>query len=713
VTNDHTSKWFIGIDIGGTFTDVVLAEEGGSALVRKVRTTIDDPVEGVVAGITSALAQAMVSGSRVDRVVHATTLATNLILEGKGARVAFATTKGFGDLIRIPRGGGATIEGAKTLMSYTQPDPFVPSWMTVEVPERIDARGNVVTPLSQDGAQRVAREIASLKPDAIAICFLHSYVNDSHEMLLLEALAARIPHAPTYVSSQISPTLREYGRALVTVISAYVGPAMRSYLERLGDALADLGIGGPIHIMESSGGVMMLDQAVKRAAHTLESGPAAGVVSTQQLSGTTTNLNLLSFDMGGTTAKCGIVLDGVIERKFEFYVGGAASRAGRRSGGFPVRIPVIDLAEVGAGGGSIAWIDEAGSLRVGPQSAGANPGPACYALGGTVPTVTDANLILGYFDPERFAGGTIGLSPELAHEAISKSVAQPLGITALEAASAIFELVTASMAGAIRIMTIERGLDPRDFDLVGFGGSGPVHVMRLAQSFNIARVVVPAHPGVRSAVGLLGADLSVDQVQSCPWTSGQDDVDAIISTFQVLEVRAARALGLPDVPGIAITGASQEGLRCMRMADMRYQGQAHHVTVHVPPGPLDGRIVERLVEAFYEQYKEIYGVGEPGPTEIVNCRLRLEQIVPKWTSTRRPVMRKRSRRATPVGHRLAWFDEAVGQSDVAVYDWAVLEPSDTLLGPALVDGLDSTLVVPSGYEVNMDPFGNLEVSVRN
>jgi N-methylhydantoinase A len=320
-------------------------------------------------------------------------------------------------------------------------------------------------------------------------------------------------------------------------------------------------------------------------------------------------------------------------------------------------------------------------------------------------------LLLGYFDPKNFASGTIGLSPLLAHEAIERFVAEPLGMTVLQAASAIYELVTANMAAAVRIMTIERGLDPRDFTLVSFGGSGPVHAARIARSFDIGTVVVPAHAGVRSAIGLLGTDLSTDQVQSCLTASGENNVKRIVATFEELEARAASELGLRSSPKIAASGASHKGIRCIRMADVRYQGQAHQVVVNVPPGPLDDRVLDRIDGAFFEQYKEIYGVGEPGPTEIVNCRLRLEKIVPKWSSGQSARRRAPAKtKATVAGTRRAWFEEAGGLVVTPVFAWPALAVGNSFEGPALVDGPDSTVVVPPGWSGYLDDLANIVLS---
>jgi N-methylhydantoinase A len=698
-----TGDWFIGVDIGGTFTDVVLAAADGELHTRKTRTTPDDPVLGVADGVASLLEEIGVTGGDVHRVVHGTTLATNLVLEGKGARVAFAVTRGFRDLIRIPRNGGATAERAETLVSYEQPKSLVPPWMTVEIPERLNAAGVPLTPFQDTDAVRAARRILRLKPEAIAICLLHSYANPDHEARLAAACRSLAPDVPTFISSEIAPSMREYGRAVTTVVSAYVGPAMAGYLGRLSAALAELGITSPIHIMESSGGVMSIDQASRRAVHTVESGPAAGVISTQALCDPLQTDNLLSFDMGGTTAKCGVVWGGAAERKFEFYIGGVASRAGRHAGGFPIRIPVIDLAEVGSGGGSIAWIDPAGVLRVGPHSAGADPGPACYGLGGDQPTVTDASLLLGYLSPSRFAGGTMPLSVDHAEEAITRGIAAPLRISPVDAAAAIFEIVTADMAAAVRMMTIERGLDPRDFVLVSFGGSGPVHAAEIASTFGIEKVLVPAHAGVRSAVGLLSTDLSTDQVQACLQPLDTGDPRIIAETFAELEARARRDLDLP------VGGWVSTDLRLLRMADVRFHGQAHDLTVPVPDGTLNRQAIDDITHAFLARYKEVYGVAGTGPTELVNCRLRAVLTVPKWSALT-PDAAPRTRAARPSGQRMAWLESAGGQTTVATYEWDALQPGQYIKGPAVVDGTDATLLVPNDSRAIVDDWRNVVVT---
>jgi N-methylhydantoinase A len=493
--------------------------------------------------------------------------------------------------------------------------------------------------------------------------------------------------------------MREYGRTVTTAVSAVVGPAMAAYLARLDDALRTLGLDCPVHVMESSGGVMPTASAQRRAAHTVESGPAAGVVATQALGRTLGVADLLSFDMGGTTAKCGVVRDGTAERQPEFYVGGGASGPDRHIGRYVIRMPAIALAEVGSGGGSIAWLDRAGALRVGPRSAGADPGPACYGLGGTRPTVTDANLLLGYLDADRFAGGTMRLSVDAAAAAVERDIAGPLGITVLEAAAAIHGFVNASMAAAVRMTTIQRGLDPRDFTLVGFGGSGPVHAVGLAATFDIARVVVPRQAGVRSAVGLLDTDLSTDQIQGCLQSLVDGDPAVVDATFAALEARARSELS---------AGADDPAVRVARSADVRYHGQAHHLVVPVDPGPIDARAAGAIVARFEADYERTYGVRITGVPELVHCRVRAERTVHRAED---PSLAAGDRRAaTPSGSRQAWFD-ATGPVEVPTYDWTALTPGLEVAGPAVIDGPDSSLVVPPAAVCGCDPHGNLVVDL--
>ncbi|GIH94489.1 hydantoinase/oxoprolinase family protein [Planobispora siamensis] len=653
----------IGVDVGGTFTDVVLSGPGGGISVAKCLSTHDDPAEGVLTGVTAALGRT--DPSLVTRVVHATTLATNAVLERRGVRVAYVTTRGFRSA--IPLGRYARVEEDRYDLRFDPPPPPVAAEDCFEVPERIGASGAVLTPLDEDAVARVGAEIARRGITSAAVCLLHSYANPSHELRVARILRETVP--AVVVSSEVWPELREYERATTTIMSAYVGPVMEGYLRRLAARLAGIGITAPVHVMESGGGVMPVELAARRAVATIESGPAAGVLA----AAATGHRDAISFDMGGTTAKACVIRNGRPEITHEFHVGGKGSFGGRRAGtGVPVKTPAIDLAEVGAGGGSIAWVDAAGALRVGPRSAGSAPGPACYGLGGEEPTVTDADLVLGYLDPASFAGGTIRLSRDLADKAIDLRLAGPLGVSRAEAAHAVHEIANASMGSAVHVVTVQRGIDPRGFVMVAFGGAGPMHAARVAARFGISTVVVPARCGVASAAGLLAGELSVDRVRSAL------DADPE-RVFAELSEAAAADLGVrPGAPGVRIE----------RSADVRFTGQAHDLTVAWTDSPAE------LAGRFSARYEQVYGIAQRGLVEVVGYRVRVTLPAARRTEPPSPTAPAPGDGAPGPARRAAYFAEAGGYVRVPVFTRASLRETD---GPAIVEDAESTIVVPPGW----------------
>nr|WP_221473242.1 hydantoinase/oxoprolinase family protein [Planomonospora venezuelensis] len=662
----------VGVDVGGTFTDVVLRGPDGGIRVAKCLSTHDDPAEGIVAGVVAALGRtdpALVTG-----VVHATTLATNAVLERRGVRVAYVTTAGFRSA--IPLGRYARVEEDRYDLRFDPPPPPVAAEDCFEVPGRISCSGEELEPLDEDAAARVGAEIARRGITSAAVCLLHSYADPSHERRLAGILRRTVP--TVVVSSEVWPELREYERATTTIMSAYVGPVMEGYLRRLTARLAGIGITAPIRVMESGGGVMPVELAARRAVATIESGPAAGVLAAVA-SG---HPDAISFDMGGTTAKACVIRNGRPEITHEFHVGGKGSFGGRRAGtGVPVKTPAIDLAEVGAGGGSVAWVDPAGALRVGPRSAGSAPGPACYGLGGEEPTVTDADLVLGYLDPASFAGGAMPLARELAEKAIDLRLAGPLGVSRAEAAHAVHEIANASMGSAVHVVTVQRGIDPRGFAMVAFGGAGPMHAARVAARFGISTVVVPAHCGVASAAGLLAGDLSADRVRSAL------DADPE-RVFSELAEAAAADLGVR-------LGAP--GVRVDRSADVRFIGQAHDLTVPWTGSPGD------LAERFSARYEQVYGIAQRGPVEVVGYRVRVTQAAPRpavpaaggGTAGRGTAGGGTAGRGAPAAaRRAAYFTEAGGYVETPVFTRASLREAE---GPAIVEDAESTIVVPPGW----------------
>ncbi|MGN9845016.1 hydantoinase/oxoprolinase family protein [Nonomuraea sp. H19] len=650
----------IGVDVGGTFTDVVLRGTSGAICVAKCLSTHYDPIAGIVAGVTRVLAGR--DPTQVTRVVHATTLATNAVLERKGVRVAYVTTQGF--RAAIPLGRYARVEEDRYDLRFSPPPPPVAPGDCFEVTERISARGEVLTPLDPDSVRRVAAEIARRGIASAAVCLLHAYANPAHERQAAAILRESVPNV--VASSEVWPEIREYERATTTIMSAYIGPLMASYLSRLQERLAEIGIRAPVHVMESSGGVISAELAARRAVATIESGPAAGVLAAAG----TGFANVISFDMGGTTAKACVVRGGRPEITHEFHVGGKGSFGGRRAGtGVPIKTPAIDLAEVGAGGGSVAWLDPAGALRVGPHSAGSSPGPACYGLGGSEPTVTDANLVLGYL-----SSASIPLTPSLADKALDR-LAGPLGVSREAAAYAVHEIVSASMASAVHVVTVQRGIDPRGFALVAFGGAGPMHAARVAERFGISTVVVPAHCGVASAAGLLAGSLSTDRVLS------RLDVSDPEAIFTSLAAEAAADLG------VSLTDPE---VRVLRSVDVRFKGQSHDLTVDWSPSR------EVLASRFSQKYAQAYGIAQRGEIELVSYRIRL--TTPAGASPGPihaiPAPEPGDQHPQPTS-RQAYFPELGGYAGVPVHTRDTMD--GPLHGPAIIEDAESTIVVPPAW----------------
>ena len=693
-----SERCVLGSDIGGTFTDVVLTREDGRLYVAKQLSSPDQPEKSVLAAVDRVLAEANVPPSAIVRFVHGTTLATNAVIERKGARVAFVTTQGFGDLLRIGR--EARVEEDRYDLHFIPAEPPLKASSIFEVRERVGSKGEVLLAFDERQARNVVDEIAALRPEAIALCFLHAYANAEHEERMERLLEEVLPEIPVVLSSRVHPEMREFDRASTTLFTAEVAPLMASYLARLRDGLESRGIAAPLQIMESSGGVMAADVAAERAVATLESGGAAGVMAAARIAEVYALPRIISFDMGGTTAKAGVVQDGRPKVVRELHVGGRGSFGGSRAGtGMPIKTPTIDLAEVGAGGGSIAWLDPEGVLRVGPRSAGADPGPACYAQGGNAPTVTDANLVLGYLSPARFAGGSLALDVEAARRVIEEQIAKPLETTVERAAWAIHEAANANMASAIHVVTVQRGLDPREHTLIAFGGAGPMHVVGVANHFGIDHVIAPPQAGVASAIGMQSTDLTAEQGRTHLVSAEALSREVAEEIFAGVEAGARRKMGVSaDAPGLIVE----------RLLDTRFVGQAHELSIPVP----DLGELEAVPAAFREQVEALYGIAgaaSSGNVEFAAFRVRL----------RLPVARPelvRSERAEELGSTAlvgsAWF----GQSDGSVVEIETrhllreeMPTSRSFDGPAIVEGAVDTLVVSPGWNVSMDAMGSLHV----
>jgi len=490
----------VAIDIGGTFTDATLIdEESGRVSIAKVLTTPTDPSEGFMQAAERALASGGVDAGQVRFVVHATTVATNSIIEGTIARSGFVTTEGFRDLLEIARQVRPTLYDTQ----FEKPPPLVPRDRAVTVRERLGPTGEVHVPLDDESVREAAALLRREEVESVAVCLLHSYVNPMHEQRVGEILAEELPGIPISLSAEVAPEFREYLRASTTVINSAIRPVVQRYLERIETRLVEAGVQAKLLVMQSSGGVFGSDAAARKPVFMVESGPAAGVIASAHLGATLGRPDILSFDMGGTTAKVGLIQDGRPSVTKDYNVGGHAGAGigGLSLSGYPVRTPVVDLVEIGAGGGSIAWVDSGGLLRVGPQSAGADPGPVCYGRGGVEPTVTDANVVLGRLNPAYFLGGEIDLDLDAARAAIEERCAKPLGLDLTRAANGIVEIANAAMVNALHLISVQRGYDPRDFVLVGFGGAGPVHANALARDAEMPTLLIPPSPGIFSEIG--------------------------------------------------------------------------------------------------------------------------------------------------------------------------------------------------------------------
>jgi N-methylhydantoinase A len=687
----------LGIDIGGTFTDLVFLNSEGRVLRAKVLSTPDDYSLGIAAGLETIVGNGGVQIDEIAQIMHATTVATNAILEGKGARVALITTQGFRDVLEIRRLRMPVLYDIR----WRKPLALVPRRLRFEVDERISHLGRVERALDEAGANTVIDQIIAAKVDAIAICLINSYANGEHELRIRDLIRARDASIPISVSSTLLPEIREYERTSTTVVNAYVLPLVRHYLQSLQARLQARRIGKPLTIMQSSGGAMSATAAAERPIHIIESGPAAGVVGAAELARRLGNLSLLSFDMGGTTAKAALIEDGRFLRVNAIEVGGGINIAGRllSGGGYPVRSPAIDIAEVGAGGGSMARLDPGGALRVGPESAGAAPGPVCYDRRGIVPTVTDANVILGYINPVALAGGGLPIRRELAVAALQTHIARPLGLGIYEAAWGVHRVANATMARALRAVSTERGRDPRDLVVLAFGGNGPVHAATLARLLDIRKILVPPLPGLFSALGMLFPEIEYHYVRTCKQRLDSLDVAALEAGFSALEAEGAAAL--------ISEGYGTPQHRFERLIDLRYAGANSELTLPCPadrsPAPMLGRL-------FGEAHERQYGYRSDEETiETMNVR----------------VIARAATAASRIPDRLALDDDRVGIEAVrAVYFGSKSGLIETPVfvrsevgtewrnGPLLIEEFDSTTVVPPDGRARLSTWDTIEIELE-
>ncbi|HEY5829342.1 MAG TPA: hydantoinase/oxoprolinase family protein, partial [Hyphomicrobiaceae bacterium] len=599
----------VGVDIGGTFTDIVLIGSNGAVLTKKIASSVEDYARAIVEGLAEVFSEAGIAGSAIEEIRHGTTVASNAILEQKGARVGLITTKGFRDVLEI-----RTLRMPRLYdIGWTKPAPLVERYLRQVVDERIDHRGQVERALDPADAERAVAALLAEKVQAIAVCLLNSFVNPSHELMLRDIVRRRAPGLPLSVSFEVLPEIKEYERTSTTVINAYVMPIVATYLEAMRQRLDDAGIAARLLLMQSNGGLTTDKAAVERPMHIIESGPAGGVIGAQALALTGGLDRIITFDMGGTTAKASMVEDGKVMRTQEYAVGAGIMIGSRllTGAGYTLKVPAIDLAEVGAGGGSHVWIDAGGALQVGPESAGAAPGPVCYDAGGRIATVTDANVILGYLNPGHLVGGALRLNADKARSVFAASIAEPLGMSLEAAAYGAHQIAASNMIRAIKSVSTERGRDPREFALFAFGGNGPLFACGMAAALGIGRVIVPPAPGLFSSFGLLYADIEHHYARSFRRLLRRADLAEIERAWGELAEQASRQL--------AIEGFTGARARLIRSAALHYKGQSFDLVVPVPDGPIDERMVATLEEAFGAEHERTYGhrAGIEEPVELV------------------------------------------------------------------------------------------------
>jgi N-methylhydantoinase A len=685
----HSSR--IGVDIGGTFTDLVWVDDAtGAVKVGKLLTTPKDPSQAVEQGVVTLLSDAGGAAAEVRSVIHGTTLATNALIERKGARTGLLTTAGFRDAVEIGHEGRYDMYD----IFIDSPAPLVPRHLRLEVTERMAADGRVLIPLEDGSARAAIARLRDAGAEAIAICLLHAYRNPVHERALQQLCAELAPGVPVSTSSEVVPEIREYERTSTTCGNVYVMPLMARYLDDLERKLHDLGIPGNFYIMLSSGGVATPVTAKRVPIRLVESGPAAGALAAARMARELGEPKLLSFDMGGTTAKACVIDKGepLLAREFE------VARADRfkKGSGLPVRVPCIEMIEIGAGGGSLARVDRMGLLKVGPDSAGADPGPACYASGGQVPTVTDADLLLGYLDPGFFLGGRMRLDVEAARRAVEEKVARPMGLATTEAAWGIHRVVNENMAAAARVHGIERGKDLRAYPLFAFGGAGPVHAWQVGRILKVPRVLVPFGAGAMSAYGLLAAPLAFDFVRTATQRLDAADWGQINGLFGEMEEEGRAVLRRAAVEATDIT--------IRRTAEMRYTGQGHEVEVEVPAGTLSPASLATITANFETAYRALYSRTPMGvPIEALNFRVVVSGPVPE-ISVSGPKSGAPAARVSlaPKSTREAYFPEARGYVDTPVYDRYALQPGAAFQGPAIIEERESTTVAAPGARVRID-----------
>jgi N-methylhydantoinase A/oxoprolinase/acetone carboxylase beta subunit len=693
------SERLLGVDIGGTFTDFVSIDPStGTWRVGKRLTSDDDPARSFLQGVAEVLGEEGLGLGALRKLVHGTTLVTNLIIERRGVSTGLITTTGFRDAIELGREFRYDVYD----LQLENPEPLVPRPHRLEVAERMSAEGEVLRPLNLDDLRERAEELIADGVQSVAVCLLHSYKNPVHEQQARDFLAATFPELSVSISSEVAPEIREYERTSTVTLNAYVKPVTRQYLLRLEDQLHERGLEAPFYVMLSSGGITTASQAADFPIRIIESGPAAGAIVARHIGERAGLKDVIGLDMGGTTAKIALVEDGQIATSSEFECGRV--RRFKKGSGLPVKAPVVELLEIGAGGGSIAAVNELGLLQVGPRSSGAMPGPACYGQGGTEATVTDADLLLGYLDSEYFLGGAMNLDLPAARAAF-ENLGADLSVSMIEAARGVRRVIDEQMATAMQMHIAERGGDPTKFAIVATGGAGPVHACSLARPLGIGEVIIPIGSGAASALGLLVAPIIAERIRSmycvlagAPWAAVGSILDAL---EEVVRDQVRKAGGNPDQ------------IEVQRSADMRYVGQGHEIRVPLPGGRLGPESVPEIERSYAAVYEQLYGHATEGvPIEVLSWRVTAmaEPELPDLRHT--ATLEAPSAGLAPRRTRPVFFAEGGEFISTPVYDRYGLQPGDQLAGPAIVEERESTAVVPPGASARVDGSFNLRIQLN-
>jgi len=691
----------VGIDIGGTFTDLVVVNENGETFTRKVSSTVDNYARAITEGLAGALEPAGLSIDRISEFLHGTTVGSNTILELKGARIGLIATRGFRDILEIRNLRMPRLYD----LHWDKPAPLVERYLRLTVDERVDAGGEVTIPLSRSEAEACVRRLLDEKVEGIAVCLLNSYANPAHERLIAEVINELAPGLPYSISSEVLPQMKEYERTSTTVVNTYIMPIVASYLQNLGDTLKGEGMKAPIMLMQSNGGLTTAEEASLKPVNIVESGPAAGVVGAVRHAVESGYPDIISFDMGGTTAKAAVAEKGEFVLSQQYSVGGGIMISSRllTGGGYLLAVPAIDVAEVGAGGGSIVWIDAGGSMQIGPESAGAMPGPVCYNRGGDRPTVTDANVLLGYINPGYLVGGELKLDAERSREHFDRLLAQPMGVDVTTAAYGARQIAISNMIRAIKAVSSERGRDPRSFTLFALGGNGALFAAGMAQELGIRTILVPPSAGLFSAYGLLYADVEHYYVETVRELLRDIEPDAWLQSWAHLEEKARNQLRLD--------GFAEQEMQLRRFANMRYKGQTFEMNIALPDGPLTPDTLAAIEEAFGVEHERTYGhrASLDEPVQVINIQIAGLAARPGSAKPGMPQTHGGDLKSEQPP-RKAYFGREHGWLDTAIIPRSAL--SKPRKGPCIVEEYDTTCVVPPNGTARLDDRNNIIITLE-